>query len=399
MKTRAFISVLVSLATLAALMVTTLVTTNAFAHKASDSYLTLERNGNEIRGQWDIALRDLDVAIGVDSNNDGVLQWQEVKAKHNEIAGYALSRLTLTANELPCRLNVTEQLLDRHTDGAYSVLRLKGRCEANAGTLKVDYRLLFDIDAQHRGLLKLTELNELANNEQTTSAIFSVEKPTLEFAQNACTGKSIANTLPGFVADGIKHIAIGFDHILFLIALLLPAVMIRNGRKWQPVTTLPKAVIGVASIVTAFTVAHSITLSLATLGIVSVPSRWVESLIAASVAITAIDNVVPCFPKFLQQRRWLVAFAFGLIHGFGFASVLQELNLPRTDLVLSLIGFNVGVEIGQLALVAMVLPVIYMLRTRAAYPRFAVTGGSLLIFVVASGWFLERALHLEFMPL
>jgi HupE / UreJ protein len=382
---RAFISFLFALAA-------SLVTTSVYAHKASDSYLTIERNRNEIRGQWDIALRDLDVAIGVDSNNDGVLQWQEVKAKHKEIASYALSRLALYANEQPCRLNVTEQLLDRHTDGAYSVLRLNGQCEANAGALKIDYRLLFDIDAQHRGLLKLTD------GEHTTSAIFSVEKPALEFAQNASASGSIANTLPGFIADGIKHIAIGFDHILFLIALLLPAVMIRHGRKWQPVTTLPKALIGVASIVTAFTVAHSITLSLATLGIVSVPSRWVESLIAASVAITAIDNVVPCFPKFLQQRRWLVAFAFGLIHGFGFATVLQELNLPRADLVLSLVGFNVGVEVGQLALVALVLPIIYALRTRDAYPRFVVTGGSMAIMLLAVGWLVERSLALQFMP-
>lgn len=385
MKMRTVISLLFALAG-------ALSTTSAFAHKASDSYLTLERSGNEIRGQWDIALQDLDVAIGVDSNNDGALQWQEVKAKHGEIAGYALSRLTVSTNAQPCRLNVTEQLLDRHTDGAYSVLRLSGRCETNAGALKIDYRLLFDIDAQHRGLLKLTE------GERTTSAIFSVEKPTLEFAQNATSGKLIANTLPGFVADGVKHIAVGFDHILFLIALLLPAVMIRNGRQWRPVTTLPKALIGVASIVTAFTVAHSITLSLATLGFVSVPSRWVESLIAASVALTAIDNVVPCFPKFLQQRRWLVAFAFGLIHGFGFASVLQELNLPRADLVLSLVGFNVGVEIGQLALVALVLPIIYALRTRAAYPRFVVTGGSMAIVLLATGWLLERSLALQFMP-
>jgi hypothetical protein len=385
MKTRAFISLFFALTA-------ALVTANAFAHKASDSYLTIERNGSEIRGQWDIALRDLDVAIGVDGNNDGALLWQEVKAKHNEIAGYALSRLTLSANEQACRLDVTEQLLDRHTDGAYGVLRLNGQCEASAGTLKIDYRLLFDIDAQHRGLLKLTD------GEQTTSAIFSVEKPTLEFAQNVSAGNSIANTLPGFIADGTKHIAIGFDHILFLIALLLPAVMIRNGRKWQPVTTLPKALIGIASIVTAFTIAHSITLSLATLGIVSVPSRWVESLIAASVAITAIDNVVPCFPRFLQQRRWLVAFAFGLIHGFGFASVLRELNLPRADLVLSLVGFNVGVEIGQLALVALVLPIIYALRTRAAYPQFVVTGGSMAIMVLATGWLLERSLALQFMP-
>lgn len=379
MTMRTFIALLIVIAT-------ALCAGEAAAHKASDSYLTLERNGHEIRGQWDISLRDLDAAIGIDADGDGAMQWHEVKAQHAAISRYALSRLTLLSGGRACLLSVGEQLLERHTDGAYSVLPLSGQCESG-GPLSVDYRLLFDLDAQHRGLLKLTD------GSRTTSAIFPVENPVQLFSLQDVPASS-TSTLTGFIADGIKHIAIGFDHILFLIALLLPAVLIREGGKWRPVATLPKALLHVAGIVSAFTVAHSITLSLATLGVVSPPSRWVESLIALSVVITAVDNIVPCLPR----RRWLVAFAFGLIHGFGFASVLQELNLPGADLMLSLVGFNAGVELGQLGLVAMVLPAACLLRARAAYPRFAVAGGSMMIAVIATGWLLERSLHLEFMP-
>jgi hypothetical protein len=381
----------------AVLVVATFVTlfaSTAIAHKASDSLLTLEREGIQIRGQWDIALRDLDIAIGLDADGNGDIQWNEVKAKHAEIASYALSRLSLQADDKPCSLNVTEHLLDRHTDGTYAVLRLDGLCKTNStdAALKVDYRLLFDIDAQHRGLLKLTD------NGQTRSAIFPANNAVQEFRLHETKS---ASSMSGFIADGIKHIAIGFDHILFLVVLLLPAVLVRNeknGPRWLPVTTFRKALFNVASIVTAFTIAHSITLSLATIGVVTPPARWVEILIAVSVAITAIDNVTPIFPPSLRQRRWLIAFVFGLIHGFGFASVLQELNLPSADLVLSLVGFNIGVELGQLALVAVLLPVAYLFRARSVYLRIVLAGGSMLIAFIASGWLLERSLDFQFMP-
>lgn len=371
-----------------------LFSSSALAHKASDSLLTLERNGIQISGQWDIALRDLDVALGLDADGNGDIQWREVKARHADIARYATSRLTVQAGDAPCSINVTEHLLDRHTDGTYAVLRFNGVCNPNSAdaALKIDYRLLFDIDAQHRGLLKLT------NNGQTSSAIFPANNPVQEF--RAHQSKS-ASSMSGFIADGIKHIAIGFDHILFLVVLLLPAVLVRNeqnGRRWLPVTTFRKALVSVASIVTAFTIAHSITLSLATIGIVTPPARWVEILIAASVVMTAVDNVTPIFPPPLRQRRWLIAFVFGLIHGFGFASVLQELNLPSTDLVLSLIGFNIGVELGQLALVVLLLPAAYLFRARSVYPHVVLAGGSMLIAFIASGWLLERSLDVEFMP-
>ncbi len=372
----------------------TLFTSTAFAHKASDSLLTLKRDGIQISGQWDIALRDLDVAIGLDADGNGDIQWNEVKTKQAEIARYATSRLTVQAGDTSCKLNVTEHLLDRHTDGTYAVLRLEGLCNPDSAdaALKIDYRLLFDIDAQHRGLLKLMD------NGQTRSAIFPANNPTQEFRLHE---PKSASSMSGFIADGVKHIAIGFDHILFLVVLLLPAVLVRNekdGLRWLPVTTFRKALFNVASIVTAFTIAHSITLSLATIGVITPPARWVEILIAVSVVITAVDNIVPIFPPLLRQRRWLIAFAFGLIHGFGFASVLQDLNLPRTDLVLSLVGFNIGVELGQLALVALLLPAAYLFRARSAYPRVVLAGGSILIAFIASGWLLERSLDFQFMP-
>lgn len=365
----------------------------AFAHKASDSLLTLERKGTEITGQWDISLRDLDVAIGLDADGSGDIQWSEVKSKHTEIAQYALSRLHVRVDNAPCEFSVTEHLLDRHGDGTYAVMRLAGQCgssDANAA-LTIDYRLLFDIDTQHRGLLKLTD------HGRTRSAIFPADHPVQEFRADETEHTA---GFSGFVVDGIKHIAIGFDHILFLVALLLPAVLTRSktSQRWLPVASFRCASVKVAGIVTAFTVAHSITLSLATTGMITPPSRWVEILIAVSVVITAIDNVMPIFPACLRERRWAIAFAFGLIHGFGFANVLQALDLARADLLLSLLGFNIGVELGQLALVALLLPVAYVARVRPTYPRTVLAGGSAVIATVAAGWLFERSFDVQFMP-
>jgi len=120
----------------------------------------------------------------------------------------------------------------------------------------------------------------------------------------------------------------------------------------------------------------------------------VESAIAASVLITALDNLW----SFLPRRRWLVAFTFGLLHGFGFASVLVDLKLPASTLVLSLFGFNVGVEIGQLVLVAILVPLAYMVRASWGYARVMLSAGSVVIATIALGWLLERSLNLQLMP-
>ena len=361
----------------------------AHAHKASDSYLSLKVDGEKITGQWDIALRDLDLVLELDRNGDAVIDWGEVRNRHADIAAYALRSLGLKSGEKPCAVSVNDQLIDTHSDGAYAVMKLSANCPSAADALTVNYRLLFDVDAQHRGLLKL-ETAAKDGSPQVVSAVFPADNATQTFT--LASGSTLSQ-LSTYIADGVKHIAIGFDHILFLVALLLPAVLTREGRRWLPVADIRSAFWSVLKLITAFTIAHSITLSLASFDVVRLPSRLVESLIAASVLVTAIDNIWP----FLPRRRWLVAFAFGLIHGFGFASVLADLNLPNSSLLLSLLGFNIGVEVGQLILVAVLVPLAYLSRSSPAYPRLALQTGSLVIAAVSLGWLLERSLNLQLM--
>ena len=373
MRRRTLLAVLIALCALVCLP--------AWAHKASDSYLVLQVQGQQVTGQWDIALRDIDFAIGLDADGDGDITWGEVSARHADIAAWAMERLKLERGGA-CSLQVVEHLVDDHTDGAYAVLRFTGTCPSRTQALALSYRLLFDIDQLHRGLLRL-ELDGVPH-----TAVLGPDTGVL----NVQAGEtSRLAQFAQYLVEGIWHIWIGFDHILFLLALLLPAVLVHERRRWTGVGSFRAALVEVLWVVTAFTVAHSITLSLAALQIIELPSRLVESAIAASVVLAAANNLWPV----VERRRWLVAFSFGLIHGFGFASVLTELGLPRDALVLSLLGFNAGVEVGQLAIVAVFLPVAYLLRNTPLYRKGVFIGGSILTMLVALVWLAERVFNLK----
>lgn len=351
------------------------------AHKASDSYLVLDVKGRELSGQWDIALRDIDFALGLDADGNGEITWGELRARQGDIAAWALGRLSLQRGG-DCTLRVADHLVDEHTDGAYAVLRLTGACPAASGELALHYRLLFELDALHRGLLRLS----LDGSGHT--AVLSPQRAQQKFMAGEVSRLA---QLGQYLVEGIWHIWIGFDHILFLLSLLLPAVLVHQAGGWRGVARFRDALTEVLWVVTAFTVAHSITLSLAALGLVELPSRLVESTIAASVVLAAANNLKPL----VEHRRWMVAFGFGLIHGFGFASVLTELGLPQETLVLSLLGFNLGVETGQLAIVAVFLPAAYALRATAFYRRGVFVGGSLLTLTLALIWLVERVFDLK----
>ncbi|MSU34791.1 MAG: HupE/UreJ family protein [Pedosphaera sp.] len=366
------------------------------AHKPSDSYLILEINvgvGSTIQGQWDIALRDLEIVLGLDADDDGSITWGEVRNRTNDISALALSRLRLAANGQTLRPEVTEHLIAEHSDGTFAVLRFQAATPMSATNLTVEYHLFFDHDPLHRGLCRFVD----GTNTQT--AVFSPEAPARDFAVGQ---PSQAHPLFDFVRDGIHHIWAGYDHILFLLALLLPAVLIQEGQRGgirynggqRPARSFHSALVSVVKVVTAFTVAHSITLSLAALEIVRLPSRWVESAIAISVIVAAINNLRP----FFGDRAWSVAFGFGLVHGFGFASVLGDLGLPKSVLVRALLGFNLGVEAGQLTIVLAFLPVAFGLRQTVIYRRGILQGGSVAIALIATAWFVERAFNLGFMP-
>jgi hypothetical protein len=363
---------------LLALFALLLANTPARAHKPSDSYLTLRVSESRIEGRWDIALRDLDYAIGLDSDADGDLTWGEVRARNDDIVTYALNHLRVSQGGALCATAARELLVVSHSDGAYTAFAFSARCEAAIRSLEVGYSLFFDVDPQHRGLARIEA------DGATRSATFSVTSREQTFEVRAVDH---AAQLVSFVKLGIHHIWEGYDHLAFLLALLLPSVLQREERRWKPASAFRPALFQVLKIVTAFTLAHSITLSLSALDVVRLPSRFVESAIAASVILAAFNNVVPL----VRHDVWLYAFALGLLHGFGFSATLMDLNLPRGSLVATLFGFNLGVEIGQSAVVAAFLPLAFWARRSWVYTRVLMVGGSIAIIVVACLWLVERA--------
>lgn len=352
----------------------------AEAHKPSDSYLTLRVNESAIEAQWDIALRDLDYALGLDADQDGAITWGELRARHADIASYVLARLQLAADGRPCTARMGEHLVDDHSDGAYAVLRFRFDCPYAPAELMAEYRLFFDLDPQHKGLLNL------AYAGTTRVGIFSAEAPVQRFVIGSADPW---RQFRDYVREGVWHIWIGFDHILFLLSLLLPAVLLRQAGRWRPAERFRSSFWEVAKVVTAFTLAHSITLSIAALGVVSLPSRWVESAIAASVVFAALNNIWPV----VSERRWVMAFVFGLVHGFGFAGVLAETALPAGRTAQALLGFNLGVELGQIALVVALWPLYRWVLARVPTARpLVIQTGSAAVLAAGLYWFLTRAL-------
>ena len=356
----------------------------AHAHKPSDSYLKIT-GGEQLDVQWDIALKDLEVLVGLDSNRDGKITWGELKAKRQSIVDYALERLSMKADGVDCQLGLKELLVTQHSDGAYAALQLDAKGPGNVELIEIQYSLLFGLDPTHRGLV----LYE--NDQLTKTEVLSPESPSVQLITSEA---SLWHTLLDYIWEGIWHIWIGTDHILFLISLLIPAVLVRKESRWQPVEAFRPACKEVLKIVTVFTVAHSITLWLSVMEYVTLPSQMVEATIAFSIIVTAVNNLWPVLPL----SGWMIAFFFGLIHGFGFANVLLDLGLSSTALAVSLLGFNVGVELGQLAIVLVFLPIAYALRHTRFYEWGILRCGSMVIAVIAALWMVERIGNYSILP-
>lgn len=362
------------------LLATLLYAPGAMAHKPSDSYLnlTLTAGSQTIHGHWDIALRDLEYALGLDADGNGRLTWGEVRQRRDAIASYAFARLSLSSAGQACPTNFQRLQIDRHVDGHYAVLAFTAHCAGPVVALGVDYDLFFNLDPSHKGLLKVD------GPDGTQAAVLSAGKHRIDVS---LAKPDRLEQFGGFVNEGIWHIWTGYDHILFLLTLLFPAVLLWYRKRWVASESLKASVKDILKVVTAFTLAHSLTLSLAVLGVVDLPSRLVESGIALTVLLGAANNLRPV----VHSKRWLVAFSFGLIHGLGFASVLTDLGLHGISLAVGLVGFNLGVEIGQAAIVLAFVPTAFRLRRTHFYRRAVMPIGSLLIAGIATYWFVVRA--------
>jgi HupE / UreJ protein len=256
------------------------------------------------------------------------------------------------------------------------------RCEAGPGSTPggaAAGSLVLAVDvacpgAGH-GVLIRDDLFDAFGADYHTLARIETPGRTAQFAFTPETRETRATPGGGvgsFVRLGVEHILIGWDHLLFLLALLV------RGGGW----------LSLLKITTAFTLAHSVTLALAVLELVSLPGRLVEGVIALSIAVVAAENL---FRRPVISRRWLVSFGFGLVHGFGFSSVLREIGLPTQGFLLSLLGFNVGVELGQALVVAVALPALALLR-RTRWEPPLVRAASAATLLVGAVLFVERTL-------
>ena len=367
--------------------------TAAFAHKSSDSYLQIDAAPGQLAVRWDIALRDLDIAIDLDTDGDGKLTWGEVRSAWPRIESYAMAHLAIEG----CELRSVERGLERRNDGTYAVLHLTSSCTLPAQP-KIAYTLFAEVDPTHRGIAKIQRPGQalaLSVLDPSHAATVGAASTSASARSGAAAGEvTAAPSRWEFLGEGIRHILGGYDHVLFLLCLLLPAVMHRTADGWRPVERLSQAILPVVGIVSAFTVAHSITLTLAALKLVSLPSSFIEPAIAVTIVLAALDNVWPIFPV----RRIVVTFFFGLIHGFGFASVLAELNLPTADFAWALLQFNVGLELGQLMIVVVATAVLFNLRGWSKYRTLVIRGGSLVAMGIAGLWFIERTANLKMLP-
>ena len=309
----------------------------ALAHSSSVAYSELVVRGRDLDYTFQISATDLYEAVGVDK--DRPVTKDEVTGARERLARYLVERVHVTSGGDGCAPELPGELsfLD-NADGFFAIVAIRYRCARLITEASVRYDLFFDVDPRHQGIARIA-FDEEDKGEQ----VFRSDARTVTLRRDL----TIWDHAREYLLLGVEHIFTGYDHLSFLFGLLVVvgSFGLRGGAR------------RVVSVVTAFTLAHSLTLIASALGWVALPSKIVEPAIALSIAYVGVENLVNRTPR----RRWLLTFAFGLVHGFGFASVLREIGLPQRGLLVSLVSFNVGVELGQLAVVAAVLPLLAMI--------------------------------------
>ena len=375
-------------------------TGSAWAHKGSDAYLQVNDQPN-LSLTCAVAIKDLELVLSIDANGDGKVTWGEIKAAVPAISALLATDIGIT--DAPVLVWQFDGLESRG-DGAY--VRLKASPSTPAGAaLALRYALFKTQDATHRllvaGQLDGKDLLLTVAPAQTQATVLRAGVVAAATATATESATAVPNSawrsLTQYFLLGVHHLLEGYDHLAFLLALVLPLQLLLWPRK---VAVMAKVVTSestsrdssawgrLLATITAFTLGHSITLILATLGYTSASPAWVEPVIAVSIGVSALLNIYP--------QRWLrtevLAGAFGLVHGYGFAGLLTEAAAPSGLLGWALGGFNLGVEAGQLIAVTGWVIVSQPLVGKPFYDRWVLRFGSWLLVMLSAFWFAERVL-------
>ena len=359
------------------------------AHAPNENYVWLNVEDNHLSGRFEVNINDLNTYLNINVDDLSAERLEGVKLAAPSVHAYVEQHLTFSeANQQLTIQWETPTILEEIPD--YLQFNFKIDPTPASNKITINNTLFMDPDGihfnkLHRSLL-VYEYNRKIGKEfgsENTAIVFKHGQP--EFELDLTNPQSIL-AWKDFLWQGVLHIVYGIDHVLFIIVLLLTSVLASVNRTWTPLPSFKPAFINTLKIITLFTIAHSITLSLAALELVSLNSALVESVIAFSIIAIALNNIKPLY----NTHAWLLVFLFGLFHGLGFASVMGDLQFRTVLLERILIMFNVGVELGQLAIVVIAFPLLFMLRKWAYYHRGIVTPLSLGSIVVASFWLLQR---------
>ena len=378
------------------------------AHQPDQSFIYVrvyEKNG--IDGRFELHVNELNSIFNL--NLDKHPNPEDVMPYLSEIHEYILRNTSFSSEYGKHNILFTGEITTLKVGfGSYLQFHFHlENSEVLPDNMEVTYSAFIRENPSHRNFLTM-EYNwkaGLINNE----AVFALDFTDGNWTKTwDLSDRSTWNGFMSMIKQGIWHIWIGLDHILFLLALILPSVVRRNDSKnmalqqtaaekpkfdvygWTAVKSFKPAFWYILKIVTFFTIAHTITLSLASLKIITLPSQLVESIIALSIGLAAFHNIRPIF----KGRDWLIAFGFGLFHGFGFASVLSDLGVKGEFLTLTLLGFNLGVEIGQVVIIALIFPVLFIIRKSKLYPKLLVFL-SVFLILVSLYWFVERVFDIN----
>ena len=377
------------------------------AHQPDQSYLYFRIYQDKIVGTVEMTVKDINTALDLNidpspyykEQNEEIIK-QNLPSEWNiyapQLKEYLLSKINISNAGRDLQIDFNELEILRLTRAVYIMYNFKlNPVTEIPESLNIDYNVLFDKSDIHRGLTIIAHNWKagIINNESVSSLIFS---PSNTSQKLALDDSSMWQGFMALLKLGMWHIYIGIDHIFFLLALLLPSVIIKRGMEDRmnilPVEKFKSAFWYILKIVTLFTIAHSITLSLAALGYIQLESRIVESIIALSIGLAALYNIFPIYNK----SEGIITFLFGLFHGMGFASVLGEKGIEGDYLAVSLFGFNIGVEIGQVLIVCAIFPFLFFFRTKDYY-KHILFYGSLFLIIASLYWFVERFFDVNFL--
>jgi HupE / UreJ protein len=346
----------------------------ALAHANGRSYLRIETTDGGAVLDWDIDAADLKLPLALDRDGDGIVTAREVLARRDAVARFAMARLELRRGREACTLDLASLATLERGTATWARLTVKASC-GSEGPLAVSTRLFFGSPGYSAQLDAQTPAGRFAD-------VLSLARPRWSEPPRA----SAAVTVLRFVREGAAHALAGHDHIAFLLLLVLPSVLRRSRSGWTPVARAADALRELLKTVTAFTLAHSVTLACAATGLVRLSEKPVEVTIAASIIAAGLLNLVPA----AAHWRLALAVGFGLVHGFGFANALQGIDAQGVRVLPMLAGFNLGIELAQLALVLAALPVLWLLRRSPGYPGRLMPALSLATALTGAAWLAGR---------